>query len=206
MLNDPLSRTDLVADALAEQGWAILGEFAPAATWHALAAEVRSAHARGDLRPAGIGAGEQHRLTGEVRGDLIGWLEATTASAAQQDVLSRLDALRRSLNRELQLGLFEFEGHLALYPPGASYRRHRDQHRGSQARVLSCVLYLNSSWKAQDKGQLRLYLDEEDSGDYCDVLPEGGALVCFLSERFSHEVLPARRERLSLTGWFRRRS
>jgi SM-20-related protein len=39
-----------------------------------------------------------------------------------------------------------------------------------------------------------------------DVLPEGGTLVAFLSERFQHEVLPARRERLALTGWFRRRA
>jgi SM-20-related protein len=30
--------------------------------------------------------------------------------------------------------------------------------------------------------------------------------VCFLSERFEHEVLPATRERLSIAGWFRRRS
>jgi SM-20-related protein len=206
MLNHPPSRTELVAEALAERGWAILGEFVPEATWHALAAEVRSAHARGDLRPAGVGTGERYRVAGEVRGDLVGWLEATTASAAQQDALLRLDSLRRTLNRELQLGLFDFEGHLTLYPPGASYRRHRDQHRGSHARVLSCVLYLNSNWRTEDEGQLRLYLDEAGSADYCDVLPEGGALVCFLSERFSHEVLPARRERLSLTGWFRRRS
>ena len=39
-----------------------------------------------------------------------------------------------------------------------------------------------------------------------DVLPRGGTLVVFLSDRFPHEVLPARRERLSLAGWFRRRS
>jgi SM-20-related protein len=38
------------------------------------------------------------------------------------------------------------------------------------------------------------------------VLPQGGRLVAFLSDRFEHEVLPARRERMSFTGWFRRRS
>ncbi|MCO6705038.1 2OG-Fe(II) oxygenase, partial [Streptomyces sp. CHB9.2] len=38
-----------------------------------------------------------------------------------------------------------------------------------------------------------------------DVLPLGGSLVCFLSGQLPHEVLPATRERLSLTGWFRRR-
>jgi SM-20-related protein len=30
-------------------------------------------------------------------------------------------------------------------------------------------------------------------------------LVTFLSARFIHEVLPARRERYSLTGWLKRR-
>jgi SM-20-related protein len=29
--------------------------------------------------------------------------------------------------------------------------------------------------------------------------------MVFLTERFEHEVLPATRERLSITGWFRRR-
>jgi len=48
-------------------------------------------------------------------------------------------------------------------------------------------------------------LDREQSANYQDVPPEGGTLVCFMSERFWHEVLPARRLRLSLTGWFRRR-
>ena len=35
-----------------------------------------------------------------------------------------------------------------------------------------------------------------------DVLPQGGRLVAFLSDRFEHEVLPARRDRLSFTGWY----
>jgi hypothetical protein len=39
-----------------------------------------------------------------------------------------------------------------------------------------------------------------------DDMARGGTLVVFLSDRFPHEVLPARRERLSLAGWFRRRS
>jgi SM-20-related protein len=181
-------------------------QFLPDASWRALAAEVHTEHASGGLRAAGVGAGERYRLAGDVRGDQIRWLEATPVSLPQQDALSRLDALRRTLNRELQLGLFEFEGHFALYSPGAGYRPHHDQPRAARVRVLSCVLYLNSDWKAEDEGQLRLYLDQAHPGDYCDVLPEGGKLVCFLSDRFWHEVLPARRERLSLTGWFHRRS
>jgi SM-20-related protein len=51
-------------------------------------------------------------------------------------------------------------------------------------------------------GQLRMYLDKD--AQY-DVVPTGGCLVVFLSGEVPHEVLPATRERLSLTGWFRRR-
>jgi SM-20-related protein len=194
------------ADALAEVGWVRLPDFLPFTTWRALSGEVRARLADGSLRPAGVGTGKRRRVAADVRGDRIQWLEPTSASVAQQDALSRLDDLRRILNRELQLGLFEFESHFAFYPPGAGYRRHQDRHPGSHARVVSCVLYLNSDWTNEDKGQLRLYLDQAGCADYRDVLPEGGTLVCFLSDRFWHEVLPARRERISLTGWFRQRS
>jgi SM-20-related protein len=198
--------TCLVADALAGPGWAIVRDFVPPASWRALAAEVHAASNTGGLRAAGVGRGERYRLASDERGDQIQWLEPDRTSVAQRDALSRFDVLRSSLNRALQLGLFEFEAQFALYPPGAFYGRHRDQHEGSQARVLSCVLYLNCDWKAEDEGQLRLYLDDSGAGDYRDVLPEGGTLVCFLSDRFWHEVLATRRERISLAGWFRRRS
>lgn len=49
---------------------------------------------------------------------------------------------------------------------------------------------------------MRLYLAD---GRELDVLPEAGTLVLFLSADLPHEVLPATRERLSLTGWLRRR-
>ena len=54
----------------------------------------------------------------------------------------------------------------------------------------------------EDGGQLRIYTG---GGASVDVLPQGGRLVAFQSDRFEHEVLPARRERMSFTGWFRRR-
>ena len=199
-------RNIAVADALAEAGWARIPEFLPDPIWRALGEELRACHAQGGLRAAGVGTGERSRVASDVRGDQIRWLEPTSRSVAQQHALSCLEDLRQTLNRELQLGLFEFEGHFALYPPGVGYRRHQDQHQGSHARVLSCVMYLNSGWKTEDEGQLRLYLDQAGRADCREVVPEGGSLVCFLSDRFWHEVLPAHRERLSISGWFRHRS
>jgi SM-20-related protein len=53
-------------------------------------------------------------------------------------------------------------------------------------------------------GHLRLYTGEAQSG-YVDIPPDGGQLLIFLSARFSYEVLPTRRLRASITGWFRKR-
>ncbi|MEZ5449151.1 MAG: 2OG-Fe(II) oxygenase [Thiolinea sp.] len=78
-----------------------------------------------------------------------------------------------------------------------------DNFRGTSARLVTVILYLNEDWQAEEGGELRLYTDDDS---YLDILPESGQLVAFLSEPFYHEVLPGSRERLSLTGWLRRRS
>jgi SM-20-related protein len=111
----------------------------------------------------------------------------------------------------MYLGLFDFEAHLTVYPRDAFYRRHLDRFRSVPWRSVSLLLYLNEGWSAEDGGQLRLELgDDADestpSTETREVLPHGGTLVAFLSDRFWHEVLPARRERMSLTGWLKVRS
>jgi len=106
------------------------------------------------------------------------------------------------LNQSRFLGLLSFEGHYAIYPPGAFYRRHRDRFRDDDTRVLSCILYLNEGWRRADGGALRIHLGE---GVVRDVLPAAGTLACFLAERYEHEVLPTSRERLAVSGWFLRR-
>jgi SM-20-related protein len=200
-----LQPLESIAEALATQGWSVTRNFIPADLVRQLGEEALELFEAGKLRAAGIGTGDRHRVDPAIRSDQTLWLDPSAASRAQRECLSAFDALRLTLNRELQLGLFELEAHFAAYPAGAFYRRHRDQQTGSSGRVVSCVLYLNSDWRDADGGQLRLYLDPKRSANYQDVLPEGGTLVCFMSERFWHEVLPATRVRLSLTGWFRRR-
>jgi len=113
-----------------------------------------------------------------------------------------METLRQSFNRELFLGLFGFEAHLAVFPPRARYRCHLDRFTNAQHRAVSAIVYLNESWTEGDGGSLRLYLEAPESPPYEDILPIGGRLVCFLSDRFHHEVLPATRERMSVTGWF----
>ena len=193
----------VIADALAVAGWHVCADYISPALTSQLAADVQPNLAQGRFRPAGTGAGVP-RLRPDVRGDSILWLDRADASEPQREVLDRFEQLRQALNRELQLGLFDFECHYAVYPAGAFYRRHLDRVAGDSSSVLSCVLYLNRDWGQGDGGALRLHLPG-DCG-HLDIAPRGGTLVTFLSERFEHQVLPAARQRVSLTGWFRRRA
>jgi SM-20-related protein len=197
-----------IVGQLAEHGWCALPGFLPDELARALAQEAEALHRAGLMRPAATGQGGQREVRTSLRGDSIGWLDEQPASTAQAEFLSRMEALRLAANSELQLGLFDLEAHFARYPAGSCYQKHLDVFQQDSRRTLSVICYLNSSWQEAEGGQLRLYLDENgmDSTRHVDILPQGGTLACFLSHRFAHEVLPATRSRLSLTGWFRRRA
>ncbi|MDA7087557.1 2OG-Fe(II) oxygenase [Pseudomonas sp. SA3-5] len=190
-----------IVDDLAEQGWSLQPWFAPQTLTLELAEECRKRAAQGELTPASIGRGTGQEIREGVRGDRIQWLDAGLAPACDQ-YLALMDGLRQALNRELYLGLEEYECHFALYPPGAFYQKHLDRFRDDDRRAVSAVFYLNPDWQPEQGGALRLYLADATTRD---VPPEAGSLLVFLSADMPHEVLPATRERLSLTGWFRRR-
>ncbi|MCB5183676.1 2OG-Fe(II) oxygenase [Methylobacillus gramineus] len=203
----PLSlKIDQVIEGIANQGYVVIEDFFSLDVIAALRQEARQLHLAGAMQRAATGKENMAKLDAAVRGDLIHWLGNTEPSAVQQDFFTCMEQLREALNRHLYLGLFELENHFAIYPPGAIYRKHLDQFRGNEERQVSCILYLNEDWKAEDGGALRIYLEGTDSPPAIDVMPHSGTLVVFLSAKFWHEVLPARRERISLTGWFRKRS
>lgn len=188
-----------ICDALAEQGWIIVPDFLDAQTvseLHQLAQQRREAFHR-----AGVGREAAHQVRNDIRGDSVLWIEDHDEAMRQAN--ARMAQLQQHLNRELFLGLAELEWHFAHYPVGAFYQRHLDQHRAQDTRVVTVVQYLNPDWHTDDGGQLRLYLND---GEQLDVTPYGGTLAVFMSDRFEHEVLPARRDRYSLTGWYRRRA
>ena len=195
---DPPPFERIAAD-LAVRGWSVVEQALPAALATALEQEVRGARG-GDFQPATIGRQQDRTLNGAVRRDAIRWIDGDTA--AQRDWLAWTTRLQTHLNRRLFLGLFSYESHFAHYPPGAFYRRHVDAFRGDANRVLSTVLYLNRSWRAQDGGELLLY-PEAGEQPLLRLTPALGTLAVFLSEAFPHEVLPAGRDRYSIAGWFR---
>ena len=198
-------RLEQIAIDIARQGWSVQTHALPEPLPSLLREEITAAWQGGCFRHAGVGKGENWELKPDVRSDKVLWLDELEQAGCIQDWLTTLEALRLAVNRSCMLGLLDFEGHLAVYPPGTRYRKHLDQFRDLGRRRLTTILYLNHDWQDTDGGELRLYLDNDNEHHYIDVAPLAGTVVSFLSEEFFHEVLPAQRDRYSITGWFRGR-
>jgi len=187
-------------NSLVEKQWFVAENYLSQELCGQLEQDLQRLHEQSLLSPAGIGRGKNHLLNEEVRGDYTHWFDG--GSLAQQSYLAIMRELKNTLNRELFLGLFEYECHYALYPPGAFYKKHLDSFRGRTNRKVTTVVYLNSDWQAEDAGEMRLYHPHTNQV-LLDVAPRSGTLVCFMSEDLPHEVLPTKAERRSIAGWFR---
>jgi SM-20-related protein len=73
--------------------------------------------------------------------------------------------------------------------------------KNSKNRVVTTVYYLNENWSEDDGGELVIY--DEDNNYLTKVTPHANTLIVFLSDKFPHEVLPAKKKRFSIAGWFR---
>ena len=192
--------TERLAAALAGSGYALEPAFLSPDRVAALVATMRTRDAAGEFHEAGIGVGTARRVRPDVRGDRICWLDAPGAPS-EQPLLATLEALRLGLNRTLTAGLQTLEVHYANYAAGRRYVRHLDRSPRGIERVVTIVLYLNADWGPEDGGEL--VISTPDGAVI--VAPRAGTLVAFMSARFEHEVRAARRERLSITGWYSRR-
>lgn len=202
MMND-LNQCDLfeaIALELRAKGYSVQPNAVPMPLVEKLLSTVKHLK-NGHLKTAGIGRADQHVANSAIRRDQIAWIEPDEGTNGQW--LEFCAGLQQYLNRTLLLGLFSFECHFAHYAPGAFYKTHLDAFKGQANRVLSLVLYLNTEWGEQDGGEMVLYSDTEPEQELLRIKPEAGTLAVFLSEDFPHEVLPARRDRYSIAGWYR---
>lgn len=188
---------DSIADGLAGPGYAVSDQFLSQIEVDAILKTEQFEQGIASFRKAGIGKKHEQQINEAIRGDYIHWIERQNPPAAVAVYLNRMDTLVRFLNEQLYLSLKDFEVHMTIYPAGSFYKRHLDQFRKDDHRKLSAICYLNDNWQAEHGGQLRMYLDDTT----IDISPTAGRLVCFRSDLIEHEVLPATRERLSLTGW-----
>ncbi len=185
---------EILINHLIETGWHCEESFLPIEICDDLAGEVKT------WKPANIGKGQNQVRLEAIRNDEINWIDPSNASRPLKYFLSQMDDLKNDLNRELFLGLNEFECHFARYKSGGFYKKHLDQHQESKSRILSIIVYLNSP---ESGGELVIYNKHNCELIDKKVKPRKGLMVCFLSDQIHHEVLPTNEERLSLTGWFR---
>lgn len=152
-----------------------------------------------DFQAAFVGKGSNRRRDESIRGDFTKWLDPKKPPTELKSAFTFLDELMISLNRQFFLGIKEYEAHLAKYPAGSFYKKHLDRFEKDSSRSFTYIFYVHEDWNKENGGELVLYNKE---GELLEkVIPSAGSLMCFLSEEFPHEVLPANKERRSLTGW-----
>ena len=193
--NDPAF--DSIADDLANEGYAIVDNFLGDKETEQIVQLDEFQNGLLHMRKAGIGQQTEFRINESIRGDYIRWIDKASAPPPLNGYIERLNGLMRFINRSLFLSLKDVELHTTVYPAGAYYKRHLDQFKAGDHRKLSVICYLNKDWTDDLGGQLRMY----PKSGILDVLPLAGRLVCFRSDNIEHEVLPSRKERLSVTGW-----
>ena len=192
---------DRLVEALATRGWWVCETFVEESLLSALLADVTH-NEQVQLQPASIGRGAIRQQNTDIRRDRTQWLGSTVP--VQAAYLQIMDALRTRFNRELFLGLQEFEAHYAEFAAGGFYATHLDALKGSKNRIVSSVLYLNPGWEPGLGGELVLY--SEQGEELACIPPKANSAVFFLSEEFPHQVLPSLRPRYSIAGWYRVRA
>ncbi len=197
----PETFLERLTTGLVETGYAVFPKLLRPEVTAEVRAEMAALRAAGGFRSAGIGKGSGNLLHPETRGDGTYWFEADAPTAAQEKLAQVFGSIRERLNAELFLGLWDWEGHYAIYPPGAFYLPHVDRFASDSRRTVSMVFFFNPDWRPDDGGYLRLELPDGP----LDVKPDGGTAVFFLSERIRHEVRATNRDRYSFAGWFRTR-
>jgi SM-20-related protein len=198
MVNNELtSQLDKLADQIAENGFAVIDDFLSNEEIDSILSLQGFKNGLLQFKKAGIGKNQDKQINEAIRGDYIQWIDPNNAEPPLLTYLDRLKQVIAFVNQSLFLSLKDCEVHQTIYPIGSFYKRHLDQFKKDDHRKLSVICYLNKDWKEADGGQLRMFIGHESK----DILPVAGRLVCFRSDLLEHEVLPATRERLSLTGW-----
>ena len=202
-----------IANDISSKGYSINPSALPEHLCYALTEHIKQMPTT-NFKRAGIGRATDLTVNDFVRTDEICWISGN--SNAGKAWLDWAELLQKYLNRRLFLGLFSFESHFAHYAKGDFYKTHKDAFKGEENRVLSVVVYLNETWLSEDGGELVIYQDQQNFQQADDqitqpsthlelakVTPSFGTIAVFLSEEFPHEVLPAKRDRYSIAGWFR---
>ena len=196
---DIFQHYEAIIDGLLEHGYGVVeGLFEPEVLT-GLKGELLRLLDEDEFKRAGIGKDEFFTRAKAIRSDRIHWIENESPHPAEQAFIDRLRSFSNYLNRTCYTGIRDLEFHYACFEKGNFYKRHLDQFKNDESRKFSVVTYLNENWTDTDGGALVLYLA---SGER-HIQARWGTTVIFKSDLIEHEVLPATRNRYSLTGWLK---
>lgn len=198
------SISERIASEIYDKSYAIIDDFISEELRVSLLKEQSDLLEAGKFRIAAVGKGEKKQVRTEIRNDQVLWIDSDNLNKFERQYWAKVEEIRKAINQRCYLGLKSFEAHFARYPIGSFYVRHMDQFQQVLYRLVTVIIYLNDSWEEENEGMLRMYLPQEDGSEkILDVLPKGGRLVVFMSGEIPHEVMPTKKERISITGWLR---
>ncbi|MCB9397759.1 MAG: 2OG-Fe(II) oxygenase [Acidobacteria bacterium] len=185
-------------ESLFLDGFCVLDSVLSAEECAGIRQTITHMRAEGEFRPAQIGTGPSKQLRPDIRCDWVSWL-GDPIPPALRPVFDQVEKIRMCLNQAWFLGLFRYEAHLTVYPPGSFYAKHVDQFRLVQHRKISCIFYLNENWLPEEGGALVLY--NQEGQVLREILPLARRMVLMFADRIPHAVAKTTRERQSVTGW-----
>ena len=191
-----------ICAVVGDGGVAVEHQFLHTAAILALAVEAHRRDVDGEFREAAVGRGTAQRKRRDVRGDRILWLDGSALTPPETRLFDALETCAWPSTNRCSSACMRSKVTMRSIRRRRSIARHLDRFRDDDARVLSCVLYLNGDWTTATAG-CSAFIPPTAHATCCRI---GGTLVCFLSDGVEHEVLPSRRERLAVTGWFKRRT
>lgn len=183
-------------DQLAEQDFVIIDDFIQPDYLQTLLTFFENRLKDDELEKAGIGALGDHTIDKKIRGDYVYWLEKERDKSFEP-FFDQTSELIDKIRRYCFLSISDFECHLAYYPEGTFYKKHLDQFKERNNRILSFVLYLNENWQNDHGGELVIHQEDEA----LKVAPLKNRLVLFKSASVLHEVALTHQPRKSITGW-----
>ena len=194
------SQIEFMVRSLGSAGYSVSADLLPPELIASLLAEQLRREDDGELVVAGVGRGPSRNREATLRQVQSSWFDGQ--SPAEQHFLVLAERMRLAINRQLMLGLFDFEAQFLHYPPGGFYKRHIDALHGERNRVVSLVAYLNEDWTNEDGGALAVWAEGGEGEPVAEVAPLAGTVVLMLSEQIPHEARVSRRDRRAIAGWF----
>jgi SM-20-related protein len=190
---------DVLIDSFLDNDIGIDAGFLSESLSGGLQQHIRQLGEQDNMIPAGIGNNNVKDASQKMRSDKIYWLDKSHGNVFEQAFLLQVEEFISYLNQTCYTGINAYEFHYAVYDEGSFYKRHKDQFQNDNNRKYSLINYLNDNWLEEDGGQLLVY---PESGVQ-KIQPHAQTAVFFNSQEMEHEVTPANRQRMSITGWLK---